>query len=165
MLTVFLIAVKGIAGRIFKFFIDHPMVLVCIALLVLGGYFGYSSGYKSAESAAKRKYEPIVAKYAKDVQARNDRIAEIEKDSHTAAVAAAADIAATHDKIETVKNAYEKKLAEAAKKTVPILVPGAKETTTVYVNATGDVSCRRLPDEFVFTINGMVDAVNVNLSK
>jgi hypothetical protein len=143
-------------NSIFKFFADHPMVLVCLMVLVFGLVFGFKLGVSHVEA----KYAPIMKKVAGDAKEREEVITRIEADSAKAAEEAKAEIAARNNVITDISNSYERKLEEAQSKQAvrTVIVPGAKET--VYVNQEGQVSCRRLPDAFVPTINGMIDAAN-----
>lgn len=149
--------VSGIFSSIVKFFAEHPMVLVCLAILIFGLVFGFTLGTKHTEA----KYAPIMKKVADDAKEREATITRIEADSAKAAADAKVEIKGIQDAITDISNSYERRLQEALLKKPEIktvLVPGAKET--VYVNQAGEVSCRRLPDEFVPTINDMIDAAN-----
>lgn len=150
-----------IFGAIFKFLSEHPWL---IAVIVAFGV-GMLGGVHLGEKFRNAYFEPIVKKFTDDVAARNLKIQTVEADSAKAAASAKALIADKDKQIEAIRNSYEQRITDMLKnpKIKTVVVPGAKET--VYVNAEGQVSCRRFPDAFVDTINEIVDQVNGEVQK
>jgi len=150
--------ISGAFTSIIKFFAEHPMILVCIVVALIGLKYGYDWG----SDAGDKKVKALTTEYAKQIKEKDEKIASVERDSTKAANEAKREIDAAKEKIASVSSGYEKRIQEMVKnpKIKVVVVPGAKETEKIFVNQQGEVSCRRFPDEFTQTINQMIDAAN-----
>lgn len=156
----------GFLGGVVQFFSEHPAVLGMVLCTIVSAVVSWNIASERTEHRVTAKYEKVLAQVKAESEARAAKIAAVEADSKKAAAEAQAEITQKTNTITTIRNDYEKKLADSRKnpkiKVVTVTVPGVDKPTEVFVE-NGVVSCRNLPSTFTDTINDMVDAANGKL--
>lgn len=159
-------AIAGFVSGVISFLAKHPTITACLVTALVSIGLTWKFVGERTEARVTAKYEKVLEQVRAESQARADKIAQVEADSKKAAAEAQAEITQKTRAINTIKDDYERRLAEARKnpkiKVVTVEVPGATKPAEVFVED-GTVSCRNLPSTFTTTINDMVDAANGKL--
>lgn len=157
----------SLVGSLFKAAVEHPKATaIIIGLLVLVGATAWWTN-KWAVERTRAEYAAIMEEYQKKFLAYEAKARQVEFDTKEAALALEATKAENARMITEVSSFYEDKLAaEVAKRKVTtryVTVPGSVGSVQVPVMVdenTEEVVCRRLPDAFLDTWNGMIQKAN-----
>ena len=174
--TLFSGVFKAIAAFfkiVFDWIAEHPVLTAVIVLLLVSNLLTYhftaqhTRTVVEAESAKIIKSLTVeVEKANEEINARNEKIAGIEKDSKAAADKLEEDKKAQRAATNKIITDYEARLAkERAKSNIITYTPpqtlGGPVTKPIEFKLIGDeVACRRLYETYMLDVNQLVDVAN-----
>jgi hypothetical protein len=152
-------------GKVWEWCCEHPKAAAAIVVLILSIAVSWHFGAQHQLAKDQTQIKALTVQIEKanaETKLRNERIAQLEKDSKTVADATQKKLDEKKKAMDDMAKNYEKKLAaERAKNRVIVLKdPVTNKDTKVEVNPAGEVVCSRVHDTTMELINDLVREAN-----